>query len=107
MANLFEYAERFGGIKFNEIGLTEADNAIFSRLAYCDFSEYAGKTLGEISKLLNISDESAENKKHGIFNAATAFANRRERAIQKNIIVLQTRETVSEDFATAFLRRYV
>ena len=63
MANLFEYAERFGGIKFNEIGLTEADNAIFSRLAYCDFSEYAGKTLGEISKLLNISDESAENKK--------------------------------------------
>ena len=63
MANLFEYAERFGGIKFNEIGLTEADNAIFCRLAYCDFSEYAGKTLGEISKLLTISDESAETKK--------------------------------------------
>ncbi|MFR7483681.1 MAG: hypothetical protein ACLUUP_09045 [Eubacterium sp.] len=43
MANLFEYAERFGGIKFNEIGLTEADNAIFCRLAYCDFLNMQAK----------------------------------------------------------------
>ena len=102
MANLFEYAERFGGIKFNEIGLTEADNAIFSRLAYCDFSEYAGKTLGEISKLLNISDESAENKKSTAYLTQQLLLQIGESERFKNIIVLQTRETVSEDFATAF-----
>lgn len=102
MANLFEYAERFGGIKFNEIGLTEADNAIFSRLAYCDFSAYAGKTLGEISKLLNISDESAENKKSTAYLTQQLLLQIGESERFKNIIVLQTRETVSEDFATAF-----
>lgn|GEM_PF-232253 len=102
MANLFEYAERFGGIKFNEIGLTEADNAIFSRLAYCDFSEYTGKTLGEISKLLNISDESAENKKSTAYLTHQLLLQIGESERFKNIIVLQTRETVSEDFATAF-----
>lgn len=102
MANLFEYAERFGGIKFNEIGLTEADNAIFSRLAYCDFSEYAGKALGEISKLLNISDESAENKKSTAYLTQQLLLQIGESERFKNIIVLQTRETVSEDFATAF-----
>lgn len=102
MANLFEYAERFGGIKFNEIGLTEADNAIFSRLAYCDFSAYAGKTLGEISKLLNISDESAENKKSTAYLTHQLLLQIGESERFKNIIVLQTRETVSEDFATAF-----
>lgn len=102
MANLFEYAERFGGIKFNEIGLTEVDNAIFSRLAYYDFSEYAGKTLGEISKLLNISDESAENKKSTAYLTHQLLLQIGESERFKNIIVLQTRETVSEDFATAF-----
>ena len=102
MANLFEYAERFGGIKFNEIGLTEADNAIFSRLAYCDFSEYAGKTLGEILKLLNISDESAENKKSTAYLTQQLLLQIGKSERFKNIIVLQTRETVSEDFATAF-----
>jgi len=102
VANLFEYAERFGGIKFNEIGLTEADNAIFSRLAYCDFSEYTGKTLGEISKLLNISDESAENKKSTAYLTHQLLLQIGESERFKNIIVLQTRETVSEDFATAF-----
>ena len=102
MANLFEYAERFGDIKFNEIGLTEADNAIFSRLAYCDFSAYAGKTLGEISKLLNISDESAENKKSTAYLTQQLLLQIGESERFKNIIVLQTRETVSEDFATAF-----
>jgi len=102
VANLFEYAERFGGIKFNEIGLTEADNAIFSRLAYCDFSAYAGKTLGEISKLLNISDESAENKKSTAYLTQQLLLQIGESERFKNIIVLQTRETVSEDFATAF-----
>ena len=102
MANLFEYAERFGGIKFNEIGLTEADNAIFCRLAYCDFSEYAGKTLGEISKLLTISDESAENKKSTAYLTQQLLLQIGKSERFKNIIVLQTRETVSEDFATAF-----
>lgn len=42
MANLFEYAEKFGKLKFGELGLTEADNAVFCRLAYYDFLNLPG-----------------------------------------------------------------
>ena len=72
MANLFEYAEKFGKLKFGELGLTEADNAVFCRLAYYDFSEFTGHTLGEAASQAEISDEDAENKKkHFLLNHKT------------------------------------
>lgn len=102
MANLFDYAEKFGGIKFNEIGLTEADNAIFCRLAYCDFSKHAGKTLGEISKLADISEENGEGKNTPAYLTQRLLLQIGKSERFKNIIVFKTSETVSEDLATAF-----
>ncbi len=102
MANLFDYAEKFGGIKFNEIGLTEADNAIFCRLAYCDFSKYAGKTLGEISRFADVSEENGETKKDTAYLTQKLLLQIGKSERFKSIIVFKTSEAVSEDLATAF-----
>lgn len=102
MANLFDYAEKFGDIKFNEIGLTEADNAIFCRLAYCDFSKHAGKTLSEISRITDISEENSESKNTPAYLTKKLLLQIGKSKRFKDITVFKTSETVSEDLATAF-----
>lgn len=102
MANLFDYAEKFGDIKFNEIGLTEADNAIFCRLAYCDFSKHAGKTLSEISRITDISEENSESKNTPAYLTKKLLLQNGKSKRFKDITVFKTSETVSEDLATAF-----
>lgn len=52
MNDLFTYIKMFGNIDFNHMGLTEADNAVFSRLAYLDFNGCESKQLKEIAKIL-------------------------------------------------------
>lgn len=102
MANLFEYAEKFGKLKFGELGLTEADNAVFCRLAYYDFSEFTGHTLGEAASQAEISDEDAENKKSTSYLTIKLLKQIGKTERFKNTVIQQSRETVSEDLATAF-----
>lgn len=56
MKNIFDYIEEYKDIKFSEMGVNEIDNAVFSRLAYLDFTVYAGKTVSEISEKYNYTD---------------------------------------------------
>lgn len=102
MANLFEYAEKFGKLKFGELGLTEADNAVFCRLTYYDFSEFTGHTLGEAASQAEISDEDAENKKSTSYLTIKLLKQIGKTERFKNTVIQQSRETVSEDLATAF-----
>lgn len=98
MADIFDYVKKYGSFRFNEMGISDIDNAVFSRLAYLDFSGYAGKTLGEISEEYEIPADD---------NKATADTVALLKAVGKSIrfgytAVYNCVEILSEDLANAF-----
>lgn len=98
MADIFDYAESFRDIMFSEAGLNEIDNAVFCRLAYLDFSGYAGKTLGEIAEIYTPSE--TENKPIIETERLLTLIGGTKRF--GYVTLYDTSEIISEDKATAF-----
>ncbi len=98
MADIFEYVNRFGSFRFTNMGVTEADNAVFSRLAYLDLSPFTGRTLGEAAEGYKMTDES--NK---VINDTYRLLKTAGNTIRFGYITISDcRETVSENLQTAF-----
>lgn len=98
MKDLFSYIEEIKNIKFKNMGLTEIDNVIFSRLAYLDLSNYTDSSIFNASKEYRLSDDKNKNiiKTKELLDALA----KTERF--KNIIIEKSSEIVSEDIGTAF-----
>lgn len=98
MSDLFTYVKMFENIDFNHMGLTEADNAVFSRLAYLDFNGCEGKELKEIAKNFTANEEDSKNiaKTKELIKAA-GNTKRFE-----SVTISNTKEVISEDKGAAF-----
>lgn len=98
MADIFDYVEKFGSFRFNEMGISDVDNAVFSRLAYLDFSGYAGKTLGEIAE-----EYKQPNNENKIANDTYSLLKQAGSSIRFGYTALYNCvEIVSENIANAF-----
>lgn len=98
MENICDYVKRFGSIRFSDMGINEADNAVFSRLAYLDLTPFAGMTLSEAAEKYESDDNS--NK---IFTQTVDLLKSAGNTIRFGYITIDgCREIVSEDLQTAF-----
>ena len=98
MENISDYIKRFGSFRFSEMGITEADNAVFSRLAYLDLTPFAGMTLSEAAEKYESGDDS--NK---ILSETCDLLKEAGNTIRFGYITIEgCREIVSEDMQTAF-----
>lgn len=61
MRDLFDYIKSTANINFENMGLTEVDNVIFSRLAYLNLSSFSGKTIEYASKNYQTQEDDAKN----------------------------------------------
>lgn len=98
MADIFDFVEQFKNLRFSDMGLCEADNAVFSRLAYLDFSGCAGKTLNEISE----EYIKQETEKKTVMETERLLREIGNTKRYGYVAVYNTSEIVSEDRATAF-----
>lgn len=98
MADIFEYAEEYRDIMFGDEELNEIDNAIFCRLAYLDFSGFAGKTLGEIAEKYTPAE--TENKQIKETERLLTLIGNTKRFGYTSLCA--TNEIISEDSANAF-----
>ncbi len=60
MSFLTEYVKRFGAIRFGNMGMTDADNAVFCRLSYLELSSFTGRTLGEAAEAYILPEDANE-----------------------------------------------
>lgn len=60
MSFLTEYVKRFGSIRFGNMGMTDADNAVFCRLSYLELSSFTGRTLGEAAEEYILPEDANE-----------------------------------------------
>lgn len=98
MENISDYVKRFGSFRFSEMGITEADNAVFSRLAYLDLTPFAGMTLSEAAEKYENKDDA--NK---ILSETFDLLKNAGNTIRFGYITIEDcREIVSEDMQTAF-----
>lgn len=98
MADISDYAATFGSFRFSEMGITEADNAIFSRLAYLDLTPFTGKTLGETAEEYEPGDESNKT-----LHETYELLKKAGKTIRYGYItIVDCREIVSDDMQTAF-----
>ena len=98
MADIFEYIKRFGTLRFTNMGITEADNAVFSRLAYLDLTPYAGKTLGEAAEEYESGGESGKT----LIETADLLKAAGNTIRYGYITITDCREIVSDNMQTAF-----
>lgn len=98
MNDIFEYIEEYKNFKFSQMGVTEIDNAIFSRLAYLDFTPFAGKTIGEISEEYPFS----ENEKKTMEQTQELLKALSNTKRYEYITVCDASEIFDEDSANAF-----
>lgn len=98
MNDIFEYIDKYKNFKFSQIGVTEIDNAIFSRLAYLDFTQFAGKTIGEISEKYLYS----ENEKKTMEQTQELLKAISKTKRYKYVTVCDINEIFDEDSANAF-----
>lgn len=98
MESISDYVKKFGSFRFSEMGVTEVDNAVFSRLAYLDLTPFAGMTLSEAAEKYENDDNS--NK---IFSETVDLLKNAGNTIRFGYITIEgCREIVSEDMQTAF-----
>lgn len=98
MADIFEYIKRFGTLRFTNMGITEADNAVFSRLAYLDLTPYAGETLGEAAEEYESGGESGKT----LIETADLLKAAGNTIRYGYITITDCREIVSDNMQTAF-----
>lgn len=98
MTELEEYTERFGALRFDEMGMTEVDNAIFSRLAYLELAPFTGRTLGEAAEEYALPDSGNEILSQTAELLRAAGRTKRFGYIE----ITNCREIVSNDLETAF-----
>lgn len=98
MNDIFEYIEEYKNFKFSQMGVTEIDNAIFSRLAYLNFTPFAGKTIGEISEKYPYS----ENEKKTMEQTQELLKALSNTKRYEYITVCDASEIFDEDSANAF-----
>ena len=80
------------------MGITEADNAVFSRLAYLDLTPYAGKTLGEAAEEYESGGESGKT----LIETADLLKAAGNTIRYGYITITDCREIVSDNMQTAF-----
>ncbi len=103
MKSLFDFAEDFRDVSFEALGVTEADNAVFCRLSYLDFSGFAQKTLAYIAENFSYTDESRinrTNKNTVKTEDLLKLLGKTER--YRNVILSEFRECDEENSLTAF-----
>lgn len=98
MKDLFEYVNKHKNIDFSQLGLTEIDNVIFSRLAYLDFSDYIGKSISYTARFFSLKDNS--NKNNELTKELLAALGNTKRF--GSVILSDFTETVNEDRAASF-----
>lgn len=98
MADIIEYVKKFGSIRFGNMGITEADNAVFSRLAYLDLTPFTGRTLGEAAERYGQEKDAGKTLSETIDLLKAAGNTIR----YGYITITDCREIVSEDMQTAF-----
>lgn len=98
MKDLFSYIEETKNISFKNMGLTEIDNVIFSRLAYLDLSAFSEKTIEFAAKKYEASESANKN----IIKTKEVLEALAETERFKNIRIEKSKEIISEDKGAAF-----
>lgn len=98
MADLFDYIEKFGSLRFGNMGITDIDNAVFSKLAYLDLTPFTGRTLSEAAEEYRFEEDggkAADDSRRLLEEAGGSIR-------FGYVTVYDCVEIVSEDRATAF-----
>lgn len=103
MKNLFDFIVEFKNTSFDSLGITEADNAVFCRLAYLNFSGFENKTLKYISDYFPYTDESRLNKANkNIIKTEDLLKLLGKTERFENVVLTDFRECSEDNSTTAF-----
>lgn len=98
MNSLTEYVKKFGSFRFGNMGMTEADNAVFCRLAYLELARFTGKTLGEAAEEYPLPENANDILKDTVYLLREAG-----KTIRFGYITVENcREITSNNLETAF-----
>lgn len=98
MNSLTEYVKKFGSFRFGNMGMTEADNAVFCRLAYLELARFTGKTLGAAAEEYPLPENANDILKDTVYLLREAG-----KTIRFGYITVENcREITSNNLETAF-----
>lgn len=98
MRDLFNYIQDTANINFENMGLTEVDNVIFSRLAYLNLSAFTGKTIEYAAEHYQAREDDAKN----IIRTKELLEALAKTKRFKFTFIEEVNEIMSEDAGSAF-----
>lgn len=98
MRDLFNYIQDTANINFENMGLTEVDNVIFSRLAYLNLSAFTGKTIEYAAEHYQAQEDDAKN----IIRTKELLEALAKTKRFKFTFIEEVNEIMSEDAGSAF-----